>query len=841
MIILNESKRDDLLIPYVEILKSKGINATTGQLKQWLLKHLTENGGLRNLSLGSNFYLSGAAKYYFNGDLTVNKDLDVFNPNNTNNDIWKRDVCERLNVLILILRNVYIDSVGETFEQPEDFGDLPITKLLRKYGAKINKVLGIEPKKKKNTDVVAVDEIDRTPNIGNGYTFEIIYNYQDAKKYESYTYPGSWCITYSEHHYNTYLRQLGIHYVIIKQNGFENVPREMGKNGNWVKTSNGENDIYNSKKPQDEYGCSLIALLQSNKNGEPIYITSRWNHGSGNIRCEADHAFTKEELFKVTGMNDNDLQRIFKIWEKDKSENKKSGKKRNKLTPEEKNERLTALRFLKYAQIRINGGESPDKALLEIPRNATPDISEMLIDSLKRTIAGNGKVSKSVIAYHITVEGLEYFVLVDRGKILYDTLTPKDEYHTSSGWGEQTYDYTERQNESHRNVSKFSWIKNAIVIKIPGNKYMIYNLRNREFLNIDGITKFKYLDSTRTWKPQNENILFYEIKMSHTQTALINSNTNTPLILPNGNSWFEKVKYDNAITYFSREIRPNIITDTNNMLTIIYDSAANEIYFYDINKKRFVNIDVSDFFDSDRIYSKKIHIPEGNFIIAGDNNISNRKKVCKILKEDGTPLSIGGIDKFMEIRQINSCLHIRPLFNENVSMHLDNAIDYIWDGDVQSFVLNEDGTPLKFCSYGMNIFGSNNDILMLKKGYSGNIIFNSLKTKTFYLYSITKKVLLINPINNSKEFSIANRFSDINKIEVYNSLDNDDIIQHKTTELYLSNILNEGYYVNAVKPNSAPLEEKRKDIQNTSLTEDTFSENEAKYIIQEIVNRILKK
>ena len=135
--ILSESKRDDLLLPYVEMLKAKGINCSLGQLKSYMLKKLTNEARMRNLSLGSNFYLAGAIRYYFNGDLTLNKDLDVYNDGQTTNDVWNEDACRKLNALINILRNAYIDTIGETFEQPEDFGTLTLPKLLRKYGKKI--------------------------------------------------------------------------------------------------------------------------------------------------------------------------------------------------------------------------------------------------------------------------------------------------------------------------------------------------------------------------------------------------------------------------------------------------------------------------------------------------------------------------------------------------------------------------------------------------------------------------------------------------------------------------------------------------------------------------------
>ena len=102
MMILNESGRDDLLLPFLEILKSRGIDCKLGVLKRYLLKHFVEDGNFRNLSLGSNFYLAGVARYYFNGDLTQNKNLAVFDETNQTKDIWNEDICKRLNALILI-------------------------------------------------------------------------------------------------------------------------------------------------------------------------------------------------------------------------------------------------------------------------------------------------------------------------------------------------------------------------------------------------------------------------------------------------------------------------------------------------------------------------------------------------------------------------------------------------------------------------------------------------------------------------------------------------------------------------------------------------------------------
>ena len=103
--ILLEGSRDNALIP---VMQQYGIDMSLSQFKQVMLRKLTGNG-LRNLSLGGNFYLLGAIMYYLNGDLTENTP-EIFNPNRDENpdkweDKFKRDVCYRLNALIYILRN----------------------------------------------------------------------------------------------------------------------------------------------------------------------------------------------------------------------------------------------------------------------------------------------------------------------------------------------------------------------------------------------------------------------------------------------------------------------------------------------------------------------------------------------------------------------------------------------------------------------------------------------------------------------------------------------------------------------------------------------------------------
>lgn len=125
---INEGSRDELLNGYLAIVRQQFPDATLSMLKKFLLNKFVNEAGINNLSLRSNYYLSGVARYYFNGDLTRNKNLNVLHDDVKDEFIY--DNCQALNDIILYLRNLYIDTVGERFEQPEDFGGLPFNRLV---------------------------------------------------------------------------------------------------------------------------------------------------------------------------------------------------------------------------------------------------------------------------------------------------------------------------------------------------------------------------------------------------------------------------------------------------------------------------------------------------------------------------------------------------------------------------------------------------------------------------------------------------------------------------------------------------------------------------------------
>lgn len=820
MIILNESKRDDLLLPYVELLNAKGIKCTTGILKKWLLRHLTENGGLRNLSLGSNFYLAGAARYYFNGDLTTNKNLDVFNNGNENNDVWKTDICERLNALILILRNSVVDSIGETFEQPEDFGELPIAKLLRKYGAKINKELGIETVKKSKNKEDVVDTLNRDASVGNNYTFDILYSFNDAKRYYNATNPGAWCITYGEGHYNSYKRRLGIHYVILRKNGWEDTPRVKGPD--WT-----------SQKPQDEYGCSLIALLQSNTNGEPVYITSRWNHGhhSDNSNCEADHAFTKEEFFQKTGINDNDLQRIFEIWKKDNTEGKRKGSTKN---PEEKATALRSLRDLKYRQMRINGGENPDFALIDRLHDMSNEEYARIISERKTILLGNGKPSSSIIIYQVALEGNYYFVLVDRGKILFETLTPSDSYRQQSWWG-KTFDYS-----NNTNGSEYSWLKNAIVYRRGENSFMIYCINYRKFLDIGGVTKFKYLNNVS--KYGTENPVYYEMKLSNNQVALVDILTNKAIRLPNGEYWSESIKWEGKNGYYGRTVKPKLVSGDVKYLVFNYDSAAGTVYFYDTTKHRFMDVDLSDFTDKSHMVIKSAKIAsDPEIMLVGNDGYIHSENIFYLYKNN-KKVSINGIDKFNFYRKFENTNIIALGINTSVDQDIYKMIYYYWLSDIQSFI-EINGEPFKLKeSYMRRINNGQCFYIKIFDNPNGDY-YNDL----YAVYCTENNTLLKNPLTNDilfnpKFYEICN--ADKNDYVSHKYTENEEVIEkHFPIDYLIKN-----YSVSCVEPGSAPLiysDEKENSIMGEPMLSTVnenklFNSEEAKYLVKETIRRILE-
>ena len=628
--ILNESKRDELLLPYLNILKENGVEMSLGKFKGVMLDKLGAQGGLHNLSKASNFYLAGATRYYFNGDLTTNRDLSVLKGDPSATDNWNIEICQRLDALIDILRNAYIDSVGQTWEQPEDFGNLPIQKLLKKYGKKINMALGIDDKQKVEAD----DEgEDLNPHVGNGYTFHILYKYEDGTKYAPYTAPGSWCITYGIQHYNNYIRNLNIHYVIFLKDGYENVKRKIGPG-------------FTKDKPHDEYGNSMIALLQSNVDGQPVYITSRWNHGhysDGTSGTEADSAYTPSEFYKITGVTPEDLQNIFQEWKK----NAKKNRPKREIDPSQKEKKLEILRSLKYIQMRINGGEDPNGLITPYKM-----LYGKMPDRLEDGSRGPVNYRASVLECFISSEsGERIYFMIDKGRIVFETIV----YNVTSTWDfvlESAEKYYENTYGDMGEDHTSGRMHNIVIFKGTGGGYGLYDVRRHAFVEVDGTKRFKAIPSKYGDYGSSNAPQFYQVKQSTKEIALINISNNMPLRLPNGSFWFDDMSSNKTKSNrdnYSRSLSADFVaTNEDILLEIVYDSSSGEKYFYSVKGRRFINLPNIDMGEDHHPYLTRQSVDDYQVILFRESQ--HWSPDCLILVDKNGELgSIGPFTKFLKI------------------------------------------------------------------------------------------------------------------------------------------------------------------------------------------------
>lgn len=538
--VLEEGKRDNQLLPYLELFNEKtGKNMSLGEFKTMMLRKLSTEGGMHNISLQSNYYLVGAVKYYFQGLLTTTPELGVYTDSL---DDWNQKVCPKLNALILALRNGYIDSIGTTWMEPEDFGEMNLKDLFAKYSKEIKKVLNAT-KKGGKSEVEPEAPKDYEMNNPN-YTYDIIYSFADSSNYEHATSPGAWCITYGNNHLMHYTSRGNGHFVIFRQNGYELIPRKK------------EPEKWIGNKPQDDYGNSLIAFLQDNNSpgpanygGAPL-ITSRWNHGYDGIYCEADRAYTFDEFKRITGVSNQDLAGIYNTWKKNvgvRSENKKVGKAR-KVTPDE-------IRQLKYIQMRINGGEKPEGLIKVIP-------SEY-----------EGKYNIPSIAM-VKINDTEIYFIFYNKRIFFETAVVGDFLRYCTSFNSQSKTL-------------------AIFLNENINRHFIINKRTKDIINIEGQWLFKTVSDVDNVKEEERNGMFVEVKVANKEIALIDYNTGIPLKLPNGHCWFNQIcSSDVRYGGVSREHGEVVSTNRlcNGIYEIIYDLSSGEKYFYSPRAKRFVTL-----------------------------------------------------------------------------------------------------------------------------------------------------------------------------------------------------------------------------------------------------------
>ena len=131
-----------------------------------------------------------------------------------------------------------------------------------------------------NTERAEIDAMDFS--YGSNYTIVPINSFEEAEKYYEYTNPDSrWCLTYMEEMFDDYTCDGMNQIYFCLQNGFENVPRQVG-----------------DKAPLDEYGLSMLSIIV-NEDGGLAYCTTRWNHKNGG----SDSAMSAKEVSQVVGVN----------------------------------------------------------------------------------------------------------------------------------------------------------------------------------------------------------------------------------------------------------------------------------------------------------------------------------------------------------------------------------------------------------------------------------------------------------------------------------------------------------------------------------------------------------
>jgi len=650
---ITEGARDNALERFLPYFQQMGMNISISQLKKALLAKFTQEAGIRNLSLSSNYYLLGVAKYYFNGDLTSNKKLNILYPNVQ--DRFITPVCEKLNDLILILRNAYIDSVGTKWEQPEDFGKLSIEQLFKKYSKKLNPT--VKPQKQEEEELAPISN-----KAGNGYTFEVITDFDQLPKFKAFTEPGAWCITYGKQHYNTYCRMYHGHFVIFLKKGYQNVQRKVGKG-------------FTKEKPQDKYGNSMIAAIQSNTSPDLKLITSRWNHGSsvdGTEGTEADHAYTQEEFLRIIGDDGSVLERAFQLYKRMEQAKKKATPKVDR--SEASKQKLKVLRWFKYAQMRLDGGVHPQEIF------HSPEGPIVQVRPIDERSAGDSKrvMGTYILLYPAGQDGMGAVTLMDRKKIfLNDFFIPI-------------------QGGTYERPSIVNYEKCAVILPMKG-VYLIFDKVRHLFLNIDGTTKFKYVSpnvhfpnaysagNTDTKEPP-----YVIVALTRTQLALVNMAAMKPVRARNGSAWFEAIVRVNTwmssnVGYANDIQLPNL--SKPQCLKMVYDHAAQEEYLFSTASNSF--LDTSDIPDEFYITPKKAI---DGYVVFMKRPFPNSRPDLELfmLKSitDGQILNINGWTTFENVNKVECVIGFTPV----------RARQGLYYDEVTKEIITFDNQPVTFPS-----------------------------------------------------------------------------------------------------------------------------------------------
>lgn len=787
--LITESSRDNLLLPYLEIIKKREPNATLGQLKNFLMKKFVTEGNIHALSLGSNFYLAGVARYYFNGDLTSNKRLNIFYPNIS--DKFIPEVCQRLDEIIVLLRNSYIDSVGTKFEQPEDFGTLSIDKLFKKYGGRIDKEK-LKKQTREDEKQLALDKYkNASSKVGNrNYTYDIMYSHEDCKKYNQATSPGAWCITYAQMHYNAYTKKTA-HFVIFAKSGYENIPRKVTKGF-----------------PLDEYGLSLLAVRQSNSDGSFIGCTTRWNHGghggAPNV-SNADYALNYEQFKSITGISDDEFNNIFEQWKTLNSS------KSNTVDRSAINAKKTEIkRRFKYIQMLLQNGmtlkQLHDDNYIQGGKLLYPFSSDYNLNTIK--------IGKTILSLDINDDEGTNTTIFDRGNTLADEIVCKK--ITTASFSYQFFN--SRDNEH---------TKEFAICELDNDKIMFYMYKQHNLLSAEGNKYWKTFDFTSNkdyciFKGINGSCLFDFI---HQQIVTA----------PNGYSLFESIK--------------DYGTNEGCIVELLRDSASGETYYLNLTTGKFV--DFGNYFMTTLCRSDVLYKIFGQPIIAvaekriGDSYGYNYRtgykyKLYNLSTDEFISLPDIG-DTFEKLETISDTPYLRvnkcfwdgvkqdilkypngePVIAENYNYKNENCYfgregKHLWfnvivftinygerkysllDLKTNKFYINEDGSYI-FTYYGSNkVYDKNGGLMELPSTADGEYWYSTKKTDNNEVEKLLSEGVDINDIfDNINELYSDENIKCVNLNNLFNFIvNNGDSTYHLLTSVWFDDVKFDGEFFN---------------------------------------------
>lgn len=705
--LIMEGSRDNMLLKYLEMVKQVHPDMTLSMLKKILLEKFVSYGHIMALSLGSNFYLAGAAKYYFNGDLTRNKEVNLLNPEIE--DEFIEDVCKSLSKIIKFLRDKYLDSDATVWEQPEDLGELSLEKLFKKYSKVIENKSDVEVPKKVDT------EEERRVGLSNDYTYEIIYNFGDVEKYAKPNAPTSWCISTGEGNLRHYMRANNSFFVIFTKNGWKDVPRVKGKS-----------------YPLDEFGLSAMAMQLSKEDGHIVGGTTRWNHGEGFDISMADNRISQGLLCNLTGITESGLKSIRDTYKKFlPMHGEKEQGDDVKITAKDLAE---AKRQFSYIKLCIKNSQSP---FLPLPRNENgmfymynvlkADRPEYMVvnDEFKKK-----NWRKCIIAVTILVNDITFTTIMDHGLILSNEMisTSNDTPFLESVSIERIV-----RDGAYEEVHFVDSSTETFIILTLKNKKSVYDTKNKKFLQLNGEKLFVNVIDT-----PYRCILFM---VGNNSYAIYDKNTGE-FFEYNGRNEFENIM--SVSTRYSRDISFTRgclkYFGTIKFVNVIVEYATQEVFTLNLE-----TMSVKNFNEKGKV----------RWLATKEFKTKGGESMLLVRKFDNdNPIPVGSV---------NNDYYFTTGYGDASSPYI--KYDYYRRTEIPHFKMVSANTmkPVKNFS-GMDIRYANDNyalsdfIFIIDYDVRDNIYKSNTNARYARLFDVRKNKFLIGP-NGEEYFIVKNRFT----------------------------------------------------------------------------------